>query len=104
MILTGTQVNSQVIRPEERVLLKRLVDIMVALEFRFMQEKSEDGQLVYRLEPWVFLKLLARVVPDSQCSPADVFMTYDGKRSADIAISRYAVRHLVASEASRCLR
>lgn len=35
------------------MLLKRLVDIMVALEFRFMQEKSEDGQLVYRLEPYV---------------------------------------------------
>ena len=31
--------------------MKRLVDIMVSLEFRFMQEKAEDGQLVYRLEP-----------------------------------------------------
>jgi hypothetical protein len=27
-------------------------------------------------------------------------VTYDGKRAADIAVSRYAVRHLVASEAS----
>lgn len=25
-------------------------------------------------------------------------MTYDGKRAADIAVSRYAVRHLVAVE------
>lgn len=45
--------NSQVIRPEERALLTRLVDIMVSLELRFMQEKLEDGQLVYRLEPYV---------------------------------------------------
>lgn len=30
--------------------------------------------------------------------PIDVFVTYDGKRASDIAVSRYAVRHLVASE------
>ena len=28
--------------------------------------------------------------------PIDVFVTYDGKRAGDIAVSRYAVRHLVA--------
>ena len=30
--------------------------------------------------------------------PIDVFVTYDGKRAADITVSRYAVRHLVAGE------
>lgn len=45
------QVNSQVIRPGERAVLSRLVNIMVALELRFVQEKAEDGQLVYRLDP-----------------------------------------------------
>ncbi|KAA1469409.1 hypothetical protein DENSPDRAFT_796002 [Dentipellis sp. KUC8613] len=74
-------VNSQVIRAEEKALLKRLVDIMVSLELRFVQEKAEDGQLVYRLDP-----------------PIDIFVTYDGKRASDIAVSRYAVRHLVAGE------
>ncbi|KAI0780454.1 P-loop containing nucleoside triphosphate hydrolase protein [Trametes elegans] len=74
-------VNSQVIRPAEKALLARLVDIMAALELRFFQDKNEDGQLVYRLDP-----------------PIDVFVTYDGKRAADIAVSRYAVRHLVAAE------
>lgn len=39
------------VRPEERERLTRLVEIMVALELRFVQEKAEDGQLVYRLEP-----------------------------------------------------
>ena len=48
--------NSQVIRPEEKRLLARLVDIMVALDLRFVQEKSEDGNLVYRLDPYVYLK------------------------------------------------
>jgi len=31
-------------------------------------------------------------------SPIDVFVTYDGKRAADITVSRYAVRHLVSGE------
>ncbi|KAG6910312.1 hypothetical protein DXG01_011709 [Tephrocybe rancida] len=74
-------VNSQVIRPEEKALLTRLVNVMAALELRFFQERAEDGQLSYRLDP-----------------PIDVFVTYDGKRAADISVSRYAVRHLVAGE------
>ncbi|KAK0211032.1 hypothetical protein DFS33DRAFT_1296980 [Desarmillaria ectypa] len=74
-------VNSQVIKPEERALLSRLVRIMTRLELRFVQERAEDGQLTYRLDP-----------------PIDVFVTYDGKRTADITVSRYAVRHLVAQE------
>jgi len=29
----------------------RLVDIMSSLELRFVQEKTDDGQLSYRLDP-----------------------------------------------------
>jgi hypothetical protein len=32
--------------------------------------------------------------------PVDAFVTYDGKRAADIPPPRYAVRHLVAAEVS----
>ncbi len=32
-------------------MLTRLVDIMVSLELRFVQERLEEGQLVYRLDP-----------------------------------------------------
>ena len=78
-------VNSQVIRPAEKAVLARLVALMANLELRFVQEKTEDGQLVYRLDP-----------------PVDVFVTYDGRRAADIAVSRYAVRHLVAAEVRGC--
>jgi chromosome transmission fidelity protein 18 len=49
------QVNSQIIRPVEKLLMARLVDIMTALELRFMQERSDDGQLSYRLDPYAFL-------------------------------------------------
>lgn len=45
--------NSQIIKPEERALLARLVEIMVSLELRFVQERTEDGQVVYRLDPCV---------------------------------------------------
>ncbi|KAJ7074182.1 P-loop containing nucleoside triphosphate hydrolase protein [Mycena amicta] len=74
-------VNSQVIRPQERALLERLVNIMATLELQFFQERAEDGTLTYRLDP-----------------PIDVFVTYDGKRASDIPVSRYAVRHLVSAE------
>ncbi|KAF9036642.1 hypothetical protein BJ165DRAFT_1504858 [Panaeolus papilionaceus] len=74
-------VNSQIIRPQEKALMDRLVNIMAALDLRFVQERTEDGQLTYRLDP-----------------PLDVFVTYDGKRASDISVSRYAVRHLVAGE------
>ncbi len=45
------QVNSQIIKQEERAVLQRLVSIMTALDLRFVQERAEDGQLTYRLDP-----------------------------------------------------
>jgi chromosome transmission fidelity protein 18 len=44
-------VNKQLIKPEERVVLMRLVEIMIHYQLTFVQEKTEDGQFVYRLEP-----------------------------------------------------
>ncbi|KAF9509023.1 hypothetical protein BS47DRAFT_184538 [Hydnum rufescens UP504] len=74
-------VNKQIIKGDERVILRKLVDIMVSTGLRFELDKADDGQMVYRLEPAI-----------------DVFVTYDGKRAGDIAASRYAVRHMVAGE------
>ncbi|KAL1762152.1 P-loop containing nucleoside triphosphate hydrolase protein [Schizophyllum commune] len=71
-------VNKQIIKPAERAVMARLVGLMAAMEFRFLPERGEDGQLSYRLEP-----------------PIDVFITYDGKRAADIPASRYAVRQMI---------
>ena len=101
--LCTTQVNSQVIRPEEKVMLSRLVNIMVSLELRFVQERAEDGQLLYRLDPWVWgLCSSGSWLLMSAKRPVDLFVTYDGKRAADIPPPRYAVRHLVATEVSPC--
>lgn len=45
------QINGQHLRVDERPLMSRLVDIMTNLELRFVQERAEDGQLTYRLDP-----------------------------------------------------
>ncbi|CAE6360318.1 unnamed protein product [Rhizoctonia solani] len=73
--------NSQIVRTQERLVLKRLVEIMAAMELRYIQDKNEDGQPIYRLEPAI-----------------DVFVTYDGKRPTDMSPSRFAVRQMVAEE------
>jgi chromosome transmission fidelity protein 18 len=80
--------------------MTRLVDIMASLELRFVQERAEDGQLSYRLDPYVIYCEIWLFNSDSN-RPIDVFITYDGKRPTDIAVSRYAVRHLVSAEV-RC--
>ncbi|ELU36390.1 sister chromatid cohesion-related protein [Rhizoctonia solani AG-1 IA] len=69
--------NSQIVRTQERLILKRLVEIMAALELRYIQDKNEDGQPIYRLEPCV--KCRCRL-------------------AADMNPSRFAVRQMVAEE------
>ncbi|KAH9928519.1 P-loop containing nucleoside triphosphate hydrolase protein [Epithele typhae] len=59
----------QVIKPAERAVLARLVSLMSAVGLRFLLERTEEGALVYRLEPAI-----------------DVFVTYEGRRAADIAL------------------
>jgi chromosome transmission fidelity protein 18 len=82
-------------------MLSRLVNVMASLELRFVQERAEDGQLVYRLDPCVLASARANAcVLTPADRPIDSFVTYDGKRAADIAPPRYAVRHLVATEVS----
>ncbi|KAJ9109280.1 hypothetical protein QFC21_000609 [Naganishia friedmannii] len=71
-------VNANLVRADDKVLLAHLVDLMLALSLSFYRDKTEDGQPMFRLDP-----------------PIDVFIHYDGKRAADIAQSRFAVRQLV---------
>ncbi|KAK4688524.1 chromosome transmission fidelity protein 18, partial [Tremellales sp. Uapishka_1] len=72
-------VNANIVKPSEKSVLSRLVELMIPLGLRFWQEKTEEGQPMMRLEP-----------------PIDVFVHYEGKRAADIAVSRFAVRQLIA--------
>lgn len=44
-------VNQQLIKPAEKAQLARLVNIMIEFGLSFTQEKGEDGQFVFKLEP-----------------------------------------------------
>ncbi|KAE8220441.1 hypothetical protein CF319_g6032 [Tilletia indica] len=74
-------VNNQLVRTEERRTLTSLVNIMLHLNLRFVHDRMEDGSLSMRLEP-----------------PLDAFVQYDGRRSKDVAASRFAVRQIVVRE------
>ncbi|BGO89065.1 Chromosome transmission fidelity protein 18 [Rhodotorula toruloides] len=74
-------VNSQVVKNEERARLMRLVNTMISTKLAFVLDKSEDGQLSFKLDP-----------------PIDVFVHFDGKRPTDIAPGRYAVRQMINRE------
>lgn len=54
---------------------------MLGLDLRFVQDRAEDGQLFYRLDP-----------------PLDAFVQYDGHRSKEVGSNRYAVRQLISRE------
>ncbi len=47
------QVNANLVKLDERATLVRLVDIMMSLNLRFERDKTEDGQPIFVLEPWV---------------------------------------------------
>ncbi|WWC88031.1 uncharacterized protein L201_002934 [Kwoniella dendrophila CBS 6074] len=72
-------VNANIVKPAERAVLDRLVELLIPLGLKFWLEKAENGQPMMRLEP-----------------PIDVFVHYEGKRADDIAASRFAVRQLIA--------
>ncbi|GAA5932082.1 hypothetical protein JCM3775_004236 [Rhodotorula graminis] len=74
-------VNSQVVKNDERARLLRLVNTMITTKLAFVMDKSEDGQLSFKLDP-----------------PIDVFVHYEGKRPTDIAPGRFAVRQMINRE------
>jgi chromosome transmission fidelity protein 18 len=45
------QVNANIVKPAEKAVLSRLVDLMIPLGLKFWVEKSESGQPMMRLEP-----------------------------------------------------
>ena len=72
-------VNQQLIKGEDRSVLKNLVRVMLDLGLSFVQDKNEDGQIIFKLDP-----------------PLDVFVHYDGKKATDIPAARYNLRLLIS--------
>ncbi|GAA5794914.1 hypothetical protein HPULCUR_000262 [Helicostylum pulchrum] len=73
--------NKQLIKPLEKAKLARLVDIMVEFGLSFKQEKTEDGQYVYKLEP-----------------PVEQLLSFELSTPKTILPKQYAVRQMIASE------
>ncbi|WVO24366.1 uncharacterized protein IAS62_005731 [Cryptococcus decagattii] len=72
-------VNANIVKPAEKAVLQRLVELMIPLGLTFYKEKVENGQPTMRLEPAI-----------------DVFVYYDGKRAEDILASRFTIRQLIS--------
>jgi len=47
------QVNTQLYSTREKEELHQLVAVMIAYNMTYLQERSQDGQYNYVLEPWV---------------------------------------------------
>jgi len=103
---SASQVNSQVVKNDERARLLRLVNTMITTKLAFVLDKSEDGQLSFKLDPCVPPSAPERrrhrsssPLPSSlSCRPIDVFVHYEGKRPTDIAPGRFAVRQMINRE------
>ncbi|PHZ17356.1 P-loop containing nucleoside triphosphate hydrolase protein [Rhizopus microsporus ATCC 52813] len=74
-------VNKQLIKPEEKKVLARLVDIMIEYGLSFIQERTEDGQFLYKLEP-----------------PVEQLLQFELSSPKAILPRQYAVRQMIAQE------
>lgn len=43
--------NANIVKPAEKAVLQRLVELMIPLGLTFYKEKAENGQPTMRLEP-----------------------------------------------------
>ncbi|KAI8365555.1 hypothetical protein BD560DRAFT_401862 [Blakeslea trispora] len=73
--------NQQLIKPAEKAKLTRLVDIMIEFGLSFIQEKNEEGQFVFKLEP-----------------PVEQLLYYQLSSPKSILPKQYAVRQMIAHE------
>lgn len=74
---------------------------MIATNMSFALDKSEDGQMSYKLDPYVLLQGNDLASTDGhrpRYSPIDVFVHFEGKRATDITPGRFAVRQMILRE------
>lgn len=54
---------------------------MLDLGISYVQDRNEEGQVVYKLDP-----------------PIDVFSSFEGKRGVDLPAARFNLRQLISKE------
>ncbi|KAI8577410.1 hypothetical protein K450DRAFT_252301 [Umbelopsis ramanniana AG] len=74
-------VNHQLIKPAEKAILGRLVDIMIDFGLTFVQEKVDEGRFVYRLEP-----------------PIEQLVQFSAQSSTSKLAGQYSVRQMISHE------
>ncbi|KAI8975765.1 hypothetical protein BDF20DRAFT_914624 [Mycotypha africana] len=74
-------VNQQLIKPAEKAKLTKLVDKMIEFGLNFRQEKTEEGQFVYKLEP-----------------PVEQLLQFELSSPKAILPRQYAVRQMISNE------
>ncbi|KAI8644150.1 hypothetical protein BD408DRAFT_413795 [Parasitella parasitica] len=74
-------VNQQLIKPTEKAKLDRLVRIMIEFGLSYVQEKNEDGQFVFKLEP-----------------PVEQLLNFNLSSPKSILPKQYAVRQMISHE------
>ncbi|KAJ3087234.1 Chromosome transmission fidelity protein 18 [Quaeritorhiza haematococci] len=84
-------VNIQLIKPHERETLSRLVDVMVSFKLSYEQEKVDDGQYGYRMEP-PLNKLVEGLETTSLSGP---------KLQQRILSTTYVTKQMIAGEIQR---
>ncbi|GAO48920.1 hypothetical protein G7K_3082-t1 [Saitoella complicata NRRL Y-17804] len=77
-------VNSQLVKSGEREMLKRVVEAMIGFEMKYVQYKTEEGLLIYRLEP-----------------PLEGAVMFEGGVSQKVLPQRYAIRQMIAQGIER---
>lgn len=73
---------------------------MIDFGLTFIQDKNEDGQFVYKLEPWVvlFMDRITRVWCSYWFRPIEQIMNFERFGIKGVLNNKYAVRQLVAQE------
>jgi chromosome transmission fidelity protein 18 len=75
-------INSQLVRPEEKITLSSMVEIMQHCNLNFVVDKNDQGQSFYRLEP-----------------PLEVFVQFEGTtRNQFAGPAKFQLRQLITSE------
>ncbi|KAI7903695.1 uncharacterized protein BX663DRAFT_551381 [Cokeromyces recurvatus] len=74
-------VNQKLIKPAEKAQLTRLVNIMIEFGLSFIQEKGEDGQFIFKLEP-----------------PIEQLLYFELSNPKSILPKQYAVRQMISHE------
>ncbi|RKP36122.1 P-loop containing nucleoside triphosphate hydrolase protein, partial [Dimargaris cristalligena] len=94
--ITGS--NVQLLKPDERAEFDRLVAVMAHSGLTYVQERSEDGQFQYRIEPPLELTLPGTKDGSGTNNGGG---TLTAKRTTSLLPTKYATQQMIAQEVEK---